>query len=484
MPEWPVVEVLVTNQDGVFYVDSAGEVSQLVIGRVVYAVDDTRGGLLFQVERGRSAWWQGGGPLNDTVVWWVPQGSAAARELLVPTAGAGQDLALYDAFEGDDGHLRVVYVRSSTPEGEGGFFGQTDSLRVFDVETGSVNEVWEQGAYEMGFGLVSVGAGLLAATGYEQVGDWCFFLDPSTSESGDHATVEVPGAPPVDPTCEECCKSGCVLSPNGELLAYRDCSEVTVVDRNTDGSQQRFRSVERPPVSISGPLDLTGTYLLVNQQSERDRFAEDKSATLIRLDSGDRYPVPIDGLARFVNAPIDINGPVVPHTPAAFQLRHDGLGVVSFGESVDSVMAVLTGMLGPPDWEEIQISADTDLSVRWGKDGEELLYLQFTYWGYFDAAPEPPGPMPEGPVFHYYLTESSLFATQTDITVGSTVGDLKAAYRNVRFGKECGSEQWSFVVDPPSGWLQLPIIGLLDGEAEDSATRIIYLGAGWDRSPC
>ncbi|MDH3397950.1 MAG: hypothetical protein OEM81_08990 [Acidimicrobiia bacterium] len=44
VPEWPVVEVLVTNQDGVFYVDSAGEVSQLVIGRVVYAVDDTRGG--------------------------------------------------------------------------------------------------------------------------------------------------------------------------------------------------------------------------------------------------------------------------------------------------------------------------------------------------------------------------------------------------------------------------------------------------------
>ena len=165
-------------------------------------------------------------------------------------------------------------------------------------------------------------------------------------------------------------------------------------------------------------------------------------------------------------------------------LRHDGLGVVSFGESVDSVIAVLTGLLGPPDWEEIQISADTDLSVRWGKEGEELLYLQFTSWDNFDAAPDPPGPTPQGPVFHYYLTKSALFATETGITVDSTVSELATAYPDVRFQTGCYATEREFVVDPPAGWLQLPLWGLLDSEHDHPPTRIVYLGAGWDRTPC
>lgn len=163
-------------------------------------------------------------------------------------------------------------------------------------------------------------------------------------------------------------------------------------------------------------------------------------------------------------------------------LRHDGLGLASFGEPVDSVMAELTEVLGPPDWEEIQISADVDFSAAWGPDGDEFLYLQFTYWDYFDAAPSPPGPMPEGPVFHYYLTKSGAVATEAGITVGSNVADLVAAYPNVRFDLGCTGNE--FVLDPTAGWLQLPMWGLLDGESDNSATRIVYIGAGWDRSPC
>lgn len=104
VPVWP--EMLVSNDDGVFYIDSAGDVTQLVKGRVAYAVDDTRGGLLFQVERGRSsAWWGDGSPVKDTPVWWVPQGAGGAQALLVPTADSNLDLSLVDAVSVNDRSL-------------------------------------------------------------------------------------------------------------------------------------------------------------------------------------------------------------------------------------------------------------------------------------------------------------------------------------------------------------------------------------------
>ena len=171
-------------------------------------------------------------------------------------------------------------------------------------------------------------------------------------------------------------------------------------------------------------------------------------------------------------------------------LRHDGLGVVSFGDPVDTVMEVLTAVLGPPSWDEIQQSPDVDRSVAWGGEGEEVLYLQFTYWDYFardGTAPEPPEPMPEGPVFHYYLTKSSQFATDADITIDSPVGDLAAVYPGLRTGEGCANPgEMEFWVDPPEPevWLNLPIFGLLDGELDEPGTRIVYIGAGWDRSPC
>ncbi len=177
-----------------------------------------------------------------------------------------------------------------------------------------------------------------------------------------------------------------------------------------------------------------------------------------------------------------------PADGATIVLRHDGLGVVSFGQPVDEVMEVLTSLLGPQGWDEIQQSPDVDRSVAWGDAGEEVLYVQFTFWDHFAAggsAPEPPGPMPEGPVFHYYLTKSDQFATEEGVTIDSTMSDLVAAYPDLRITENCAGDGFTeFVVDPPGGWLQLPIFGLLDGGLDDQATRIVYIGAGWDRSPC
>jgi hypothetical protein len=172
------------------------------------------------------------------------------------------------------------------------------------------------------------------------------------------------------------------------------------------------------------------------------------------------------------------------HYQPPLVLRHDGLGAVSFGEPVDSVMAVLTDLLGPPDWEEIQISADIDRSVRWDKPH---LYLQFTYWNYFDAAPaDPLDPMPEGPVFHYYSTGSSLLTTESSITVGSSAGDLQSAYPHVRFSpvSMCEDEMWSFEIDHHSGWGLYRLFGTLNGDPDDPATHVLGLGSGNDRTPC
>jgi hypothetical protein len=160
------------------------------------------------------------------------------------------------------------------------------------------------------------------------------------------------------------------------------------------------------------------------------------------------------------------------------------LGVVTFGQSVGEVIPFLTALLGPPDWEETQQSAEIDLSVQWGESGEEFLYLQFTTLEHFDVATELRQAV-EGPVFHYYLTRSNLLATDAGITAGSTVGEPISAYPEVQFTYgSCEADEWEFVLDPPDGWPELPMWGLLDGDPGRRTTRIEYIGAGWDRSPC
>jgi hypothetical protein len=90
----------------------------------------------------------------------------------------------------------------------------------------------------------------------------------------------------------------------------------------------------------------------------------------------------------------------------------------------------------------------------------------------------------DGPIFHYHLTTSDLFAAATGITTGSTVTDLEDAYPEIVFHQPCGDLAWEFLVDPADGWPQLPLFGLLDGDADNPETRIVHIGAGWDRTPC
>lgn len=159
-------------------------------------------------------------------------------------------------------------------------------------------------------------------------------------------------------------------------------------------------------------------------------------------------------------------------------LRHDGLGVVSFGQPVDTVVAVLTALLGPPDLEEVQVSPDMDRDVQWD---EPFLYLQFTTWIF---GVDKPDSVPNGPILHYYVTTSDRFATDAGIATGSTVTELETAYPDVVFHQPCGDLIPEFLLDNGSGWPELPIFGLLDGDSANPRTRIVHIGAGWDRTPC
>ncbi|NIR37872.1 MAG: hypothetical protein GWN07_18580, partial [Actinobacteria bacterium] len=68
------------------------------------AIDDGRGGLLFQEQRGLAFESSG----IETLVWWVPTRAGAAQELLVPAPD--QYLELVDAVEIEE-RLTVFYLR-------------------------------------------------------------------------------------------------------------------------------------------------------------------------------------------------------------------------------------------------------------------------------------------------------------------------------------------------------------------------------------
>jgi hypothetical protein len=315
--EWPGVEVLVTSDSGVFLIDSAGQATQLVTGPVTYAVEDTRGGLLFQVERGRSsAWWGEGSRAKDTRVWWIQQGSGQARELLVPTPGMPLDLSLHDSFVDTDGHLTVLYVRhDSTMDPVAGPFVWVDSLRTFDIDTGDVTELLTWSGYEAGLGRASASTEVIAVELLDQVGMACGLIDPA-----DGRQVAIPGSPDTAEGCEELeCPWNCVVSNDGGRLAYEtstaDARQVTVVP--TAGPVRS--TVVAFGTDRVGDLDVSAKHLLMNHPS-----GPDEAATLVDLETGARTRVPVAGLARFVSAPIDIATPVVSPEPGVVGLRSQG----------------------------------------------------------------------------------------------------------------------------------------------------------------
>ena len=134
--------VLVVSNYGVCQISPDGTATLLVDGAVAYAVDDTQGGLVFQLERGRA----GGVAPGDrsTVIWWVPQGASAPQELLVPTPGSGHRLTLHDVYATGDG-FAILYTRH---EGSIPDVDMIDTLRRVEVPDSIVTVLCSQGAFE------------------------------------------------------------------------------------------------------------------------------------------------------------------------------------------------------------------------------------------------------------------------------------------------------------------------------------------------
>ena len=464
--------VLVTNVDGVFQIDAGGTVIPRVTGPVAVAVDDTQGGLLYQVESGRSR--EPGD--RSTVVWWIPQGASGPQELLVPAPSSGHVLTLHDTYSTPPG-FAVLYTRHETtqPVDE-----MVDSLRRFDVPNRQVTELYSQGAFEEGFGEVSAGGALISGTRYGQVSSGCFLFDLDG-----RPTDLVPPAG-SDPSGEEQV-SGCRLSPDGTQLAlvtmHGEGATVSLKHLET-GEQTHFEIPENE--GTVGTIDVSDRSLLVNL--ERDGPLPAIVFDLGTPDTSAR-PLPIAGVARFINGPLDIGDQVSsPSTstetlaPATgVSLLDNGLGVVSFGEPADSAVSLLIEAVGSQPTGESTITG----VMPGGYGGTTARFVEF---GQLSVILSDGQYYRDDGVMHFAGwtlsgTGSSELATPEGITLGSTADDLRAAFGERAHLPEQLDEctgAWVFTVGevvPATSERQVELWGVLDGPPTGSAS-VTLLSAG------
>ena len=291
---------IVTAEDGVYEVAPNGLVRQLISGSVAFAIDDTQGGLLYQVDRGRD--WDGGAKL-DTRIWWLPAGSTQPRELLVPTRAEGHELSLHDVYF--DGAIHVVYVRH---EGERSHehwpFNLSDRLRSFDMAERKATDLAIGSAHEAGIDSMQCGDGLIAYTDINQVGTNCEFID--------HNGVPVSIPADVEPvSCEIDCRRRCAIGWDGKLLMYSQdqfATPVTIsgtavafVDART---AEEISRVVHAGSAQPEYVDLLGNRVLLSWSAEPGVIYD-----MAHLGS-EPFALPIAGRARFAKAPIELPGVV------------------------------------------------------------------------------------------------------------------------------------------------------------------------------
>jgi hypothetical protein len=159
-------------------------------------------------------------------------------------------------------------------------------------------------------------------------------------------------------------------------------------------------------------------------------------------------------------------------------LRSDGLGVVSFGDPVDTVLPLLEQALGRRPTSDITETGD--LPFGYGGRGTTVrivgfdgLGLVFTAWPYFR----------DDGVVHVVSWGVGVggtidLATPEGIRPGSTVDELRAAYgdrlRLPPEPDECTGSWHFFVGTSPTG-----LMGTLDGPPSDPQSSAIGIGAGF-----
>ncbi|NNF65826.1 MAG: hypothetical protein HKN07_16395 [Acidimicrobiia bacterium] len=288
--------VLVSNPEGVFLIDE--KTTHLITGPVALAVDDTRGGVVFQGSRDFTS--------DARIVYLVPAGSADARELLV-AAPDNQILELHDVAT-RDGQLGVLYTRHE----QGLPDEYVATLRWYTFVDGSVSEVAVVGLWESGSSPISYGGGLyllnVGAEGFE----WTDFID----ETGE--VIELPANPqPSDVSfdCHLCDVSNryAELAPDGSEVAYVEFGFATPgvtlhVVRVPSGDSFATFSLDEWFVDVTpAELDYSDGVVIINRRIE---FGSYKEALIVDLRSGAPQvsELTVPGLARLVRTTPTLTG--------------------------------------------------------------------------------------------------------------------------------------------------------------------------------
>ena len=168
-------------------------------------------------------------------------------------------------------------------------------------------------------------------------------------------------------------------------------------------------------------------------------------------------------------------------------LSADGLGVVSFEQPMDDVLAILIDLLGPPTSDDVDESAfDCGPSsgyfraVRWW-DSSVRLYVEFVDWSLnWDAL--------DTPVFNFWGAGPGEIPLRTVEGVGpgtpwseaaEIYGDRAETHQDT---EECGG-RWHYVIAGGTGNstgnpIYTTLHGMLDGDPSDPATSITRMDTG------
>lgn len=310
VPPPPPGAMLITNENGVYVATLDGVTSQVIAadpggvdGTIALAVDDTRGGVIFQPKR--DPWLFRG---DDSIVYWSPSGSSGYQQLLVP--GPGQGLALNDVVrQGDTTMVYYTRLAGSTPD------DLAQTLRRFDLDAKTVTEVTTVGGWESGSDHISIAGDGIVTSGASEGFDWISFSDL------DGTQFESPANPIPDGGFD--CIPDCFyygdLSPDGATVGFARLApnggglptipEITVRRVATGDVLLDVMLPEMPAVAYIDSVDLSDEYLLVNLVEEGSEYPV---AVIVDLASGGltTYTAPVGGRARFVRSRPTLGGVV------------------------------------------------------------------------------------------------------------------------------------------------------------------------------
>ena len=290
-------DVVIAAADGIYSIPEGGEPRRVYDGTAAVAVDDTRGGIVFQASRGIDFPQPSSG---STEIRWQRSGGSAE---LVVSPSEGQHLTLHDAVETTSG-VRVLYTLSvgSTPD------DSKDTLISLDPATGATREIRTVGAWEYASGPISVAPSVIGLTSYAEAFVEIEFF------THDAEAVDIPGNP-LPEANHEYRFYAAELRPDTEILGYLERStsvvgagnvpSVVLVDTDSGQELERLRLLPGEDWQAVS-LDIGNDVVIVNRTPIEPTDARYLEAWTIDL-RGDVpvvWEAPIKGEARLLRSEI------------------------------------------------------------------------------------------------------------------------------------------------------------------------------------